>query len=476
MGARAMRRGRPPALGREHVTLEFLEVLRREPRASEIGRYGQFVDRQRLREELLRSAEYRDVVAPLATLIRYEWVEWMFREPTKSELAKCIARARHGLGSDALVLRAMHDGSIQNWMDFRPLSVELDITNQCNLRCVMCQFSLPELYKNPKRQLSVEKFTELASQLFHRSHQVSLSFGTEPLLHRDISRLFPIMERCRVPNTYMNTNALLLREPVIESMIQHGFNSLLVSVDAASKDTYERIRVGGSFDKLVANLLLLQRMKERAGVTHPKVALGFVLMRQNLHELASAIDFAAEIGAHAVNAMHMIAWGKLGNEPMGAVHEKRRCNEALEAARDRAHQRGVTLVAPDPFTLSDAVVAEDHAARDRVVLVKDIEKRSTAFGLSLVGAERDVCPFPWNFVAIDMNGNVVPCGWWWEAGAMGNIHEQDFGSIWRGERYQALRERHRKRSLEGPCARCPAAGMGNPDARTAFLPTAGAKP
>ena len=80
------------------------------------------------------------------------------------------------------------------------------------------------------------------------------------------------------------------------------------------------------------------------------------------------------------------------------------------------------------------------------------------------------CPFPWNFVAIDMHGNVVPCGWSHGEPVMGNIHEQDFFSIWRSERYEALRSRHLERRLEGACARCPAAGMGTPDATGAFAP------
>jgi radical SAM protein with 4Fe4S-binding SPASM domain len=336
----------------------------------------------------------------------------------------------------------------------------MDITNQCNLRCVMCHFSLPSYHAAPRRHVSVEQFDRLAGQAFHRAHQVSLSYGTEPLLHADLGRLLARLGRCEVPHTYLNTNGLLLREELIEAMIEHRFSFLLVSVDAARAATYERIRVGGTFARLLEKLALLRATRERHRSELPRFGLGFVIMRGNMAELAEFVDLAADLGADSVNAMHMAAWADVGNAARGANLEPQRCNDCLAAARERASTRGIALVAPPPFGVGNPGAA----------LVADTLARGREYGLAGPVPPESACPFPWSFAAVDPAGQVMPCGWWdtYEAPCMGNAFTTDFLSIWRGRRFRALRKRLRRGRLHGPCAHCPAAGMGSPDAAGAF--------
>ena len=452
------------SIGQDTVLRAFRGVLHRDPLEEELHRYQQASPSENwLETELGTSEEATAVVKPLRNLLLKEWDLWMFRRPTDTELARCINDTRHNCSGDIGVMNAISDGSIAHKLAFRPINIEMDITNQCNLRCVMCNFSQPEFYKAKQQHLTVDIFAKVAEQAFPRANQVSLSFGTEPLLHKDIWKFFAILAHYQVPRTYMNTNAQLLRQPVIESMIEFGFHSLFVSVDAATKETYEKIRIGGKFERLIGNLQNLQRMKAEAGVSKPDFALGFVIMRQNMHELPMFIDLAADLGAVGVNAMHMIAWESVGNSDMGAVHEKERCNTYLAEAHERARARGIPLVAPQPFVLEEK----------NGTLVKNTAERSAAFGLDIRGKPASVCPFPWSFVAIDMRGNVVPCGWWGNPDKeMGNIYTQEFLSIWRSPDYMALRNRHLEGVLKGSCASCSAAGMGCPDADYSFSPRA----
>ena len=49
------------------------------------------------------------------------------------------------------------------------------------------------------------------------------------------------------------TNFLLLDEKIMKFIIKNKIN-LVISVDGATKDTYEQIRKGASFDKIISNL------------------------------------------------------------------------------------------------------------------------------------------------------------------------------------------------------------------------------
>lgn len=411
--------------------------------------------------ELRGSVEYRSIVRPLRELLEREWQHWAMRPPTLAELTRGVDATRGLCGSDDAVRLALADGSIRRKLGFRPLKIEMDITNQCNLRCVMCHFSLPEYQQAPRQHITEAQFGDIASQLFHRASQVALSYGTEPLLHRELPRLLTELARHGVPHTYLHTNGLLLTEAHVEAMLDTGFSVLFVSVDAATRATYESIRIGGSFARLRERLAMLARQKERRGSRTPALTLGFVIMRQNLHELPAMIDFAAEVGATAVNATHMAAWESVGNARFAVAEDKARCNEAIAAARARAAVCGIRFVAPPPFVLAASAATEVASPPP-----------DARFGLDQTIAPAAPCPFPWSFVAIDPKGFVLPCGWWDQAlsGPMGNVFTTDFAAIWHGEAYRALRARHMARQFSGPCAQCPAAGMGHVDTPASFAP------
>jgi radical SAM protein with 4Fe4S-binding SPASM domain len=442
------------------IVAAYRKVLLREPEPAAVAAWQQAEQAPDPVAELSASIEFRTVVQPLRQLLEQEWEQWCFRLPTAAELRQGVADTRNQCGSDDAVRRALADGSIRTKLAFRPLKIEMDITNQCNLRCVMCHFSLPSYHAAPRLHVSVEQFAAIAEQAFHRCHQVSLSYGTEPLLHRQLDQLVACLAQHEVPTTYLNTNGLLLREPLIETMIEHRFSFLLVSVDAATPATYEQIRIGGSFARLRQNLELLRACKARRGALLPRLGLGFVIMRQNMDELPAFVDLAAELGAVSINAMHMAAWESVGNAAMAANLEPERCNDRLAAAHERARLLGITLVGPPPF---------GTGAPERP-LVADATGRGRQYGLADVAPARASCPFPWGFAAIDPRGQVLPCGWWDmdKVEPMGNAFETPFATIWRGPQFRALRARLQAHRLQGPCAGCPAAGMGAPDAESAF--------
>lgn len=75
---------------------------------------------------------------------------------------------------------------------------------------------------------------------------------------------------------------------------------------------------------------------------------------------------------------------------------------------------------------------------------------------------RRCCAFPWQFLSIDLTGEVAPCGYWSFVAehALGNTNEQEVTAIWNGDGFRELRRRHAAGDLAGhPCERCPAPRM-----------------
>ena len=342
----------------------------------------------------------------------------------------------------------------------RFLTVEMDITNHCNLRCKMCNFADSDVWSRPHRDLSVPEFQRIAEQIFPRALRASLSVGTEPLLNRHFREIATIASLYGVPSLFLNTSGLLLTRTIAECLVENGFHALGISMDGATAATYERIRVGSRFETVINNIRTLNQVKARAGSLAPVVTLNFVMMRSNIRELPAFIELAHSLEVPNVNAMHLVPFANLGNQHEALIHDKTLCNDMLDQARIVACKRGMTFCEPGNFRDGESVIPIDMIERSAV----------RGHGLAVtrphvVGAR---CPFPWHFVAIDGDGGVRPCGWWHNEAVVGNILHETFDEIWNGEGYRRIRQEHLDGTLRTVCHQCPAAGLGALDDERAF--------
>jgi radical SAM protein with 4Fe4S-binding SPASM domain len=321
----------------------------------------------------------------------------------------------------------------------------------------MCHFSLESVYKKRRQDISVEDFTKVAEEVFPLCELVSLSFNAEPLLHRKLGDLLLITRKYKIPHLYMTTNGLLINEQIIRDIINAGVNSLAISMDAATKQTYERIRVGSHFEKLISNIQAINNAKERLGSGTPHIQLNFVLMRSNITEFPAFVRLAHELRAKSVGAVHMVPFEGVNTEHESLHLDKALCNEMLSRASRLGKYYNVEMAIPPGFcdTTEKALVTRNNSFYSLPVSVGE--------------NTRSGCLFPWHWVGIHPNGDVRPCGWWYDGEpAMGNIRLQSFEEIWNSECYERLRWEHLSGELRKTCRICPAAGLGNVNNQDAF--------
>jgi radical SAM protein with 4Fe4S-binding SPASM domain len=487
------------------VERAWRETLWRDPdrdrgEVHQLGLENGRIDEETVRAELRETVEYREVIEPILREAHraYDWLTGS--EPTRLELQDCVDRFRTRFPDLDAQIAGASDPRLHCYLGIRPLKLELDLTTQCNLRCTMCYFSLEEFSKRKRVDISVEAFERVAEQILPACATVSLSIGTEPLLHKDFLAILDIVGRYEVPWTYMATNGLLLTEAIAERMIDVGFKGFAISIDAATAQTYERIR-GGSFERLVKNIELLQAAKKRRGTEFPLVTFNYVLMRSNVDELPELVELGDRLGVDGIAAMHITPFKGLDMNEESLVHDKQRCNERVEQARALACERGIGFAVPPPFATEEArpagsavsgslpsaaAAAADGSVPDSVLtaapIVTATETVATAPSAELAGTtpmgfklnvdldrRTSQCTFPWHFVGIDPYGNVMPCGWWYTEKPMGNIHEQPFEAIWNSDAFRKLREEHVSGNLRTTCRNCPAAGMGSVDHPSSFV-------
>lgn len=399
-----------------------------------------------------------DLVEAIHDQVRAVYRRFAQDPPSPADFARALDRVRHHAESSAQVRALAAAGRLHELIDARPFNLEMDLLNKCNLRCVMCMMSHRSVIEQPLERFPLVRFERLAEEVFWHVNALSFTYGTEPLLHPQFARFVEVAGRYRIPRVYAVTNGLLLTEDIARAAVTNGMHALTVSVDAARRETYERIRVGGDWEKLMHNLRMLQRIRREMGAKGPRLELAFVMMRSNIRELPAFVDLAASLGASSVSAIHMLPFELLNSVGESCSLVKETTNDMIRQARARARQHGLEF--PSPPLFGESVGRDPGAAGvDR-------------FGLPVSSAVRAAghCPFPWHFVALDMHGDVIPCGWWQGGVAMGNIHKESFEAIWNNEAYQRLRAEHKRGELCPTCRRCPAAGVGSVDDASAFAP------
>ena len=87
-----------------------------------------------------------------------------------------------------------------------------------------------------------------------------------------------------------STNGKLLTPAVYELYSTAGIRYIKLSVDAATKELYEQMRLGGSFDELLVNLEGIVGLRRRSNVAQPQLHLATVISRQNYRHLPMLAD------------------------------------------------------------------------------------------------------------------------------------------------------------------------------------------
>ncbi|MGE5293930.1 MAG: glycosyltransferase, partial [Solirubrobacterales bacterium] len=258
--------------------------------------------------------------------------------------------------------------------------------------------------------------------------QETLLIGGEVLMHPDFHGI------CEYAHSFggslrMTTNLHTLagdREEAVGSFI----HELKVSIDAATKRTYESIRTHLNFDRLLENLDIVSKIRRRR--SDLGLSLTCVVMRQNIEELPGVIELASRYGFDGVAVNFVQTRCRVGPEDSLLFHREL-ANRYFDLARQRAAALGMPLTIPENFDLT----------RSPFVLP---EQTTEAYRS---------CLRPWQRVRVLVTGEVVPCCHLQDL-PVGNVLTQSFDEIWDGPTYQGLREAIRTGSEKMPqrCKHC----------------------
>lgn len=181
-----------------------------------------------------------------------------------------------------------------------PAMIEFAGSNTCNFECVMCSGVLSSSIRAREGLPPIAKvysdqfFKDLRKFLPHLRRAKFL--GGEPFLAHECFRIWDMMieDGLNIP-CHVTTNGSQYNAKV-ERVLEALPISLSISIDGATKGTFERIRVNSNYDEVVENVHRFKAYTKRRGTY---LGLSHCLMRENWHEFGDFLLFAEELGCEA---------------------------------------------------------------------------------------------------------------------------------------------------------------------------------
>ncbi len=177
-----------------------------------------------------------------------------------------------------------------------PTHVFLEVTNRCNLSCVMCGRTHDRRYKDAAFTGDISLATVRKLERFYRPSTFVTATGLgEPFLNPE---MVPILRylKGRGATVSMTSNATVLDDRIARSLVEVQLDRIVFSIDSPDERTFQKIRVGASLDQVLANIERLTRQRAADGGRKPYLILEFVAMAQNFQQLPEVADLAAGLG------------------------------------------------------------------------------------------------------------------------------------------------------------------------------------
>lgn len=183
-----------------------------------------------------------------------------------------------------------------------PYALIVDPANSCPLHCPGCLHNKAFQEKIgtdwPPGLLTKEHYDKFIDQFGPYATTALFYNWGEPLLNKN-TPLFIQQAKSYLLDTSLSSNLSVHFDA--EALVLSGLDYMILSIDGATKESYECYRQGGRFDLAIENVQRLVAAKRKFNMATPWLSWQFLLFAHNKHEIELARKMATELG---VNEIH----------------------------------------------------------------------------------------------------------------------------------------------------------------------------
>lgn len=288
-----------------------------------------------------------------------------------------------------------------------PISISIEPTTSCNLRCPECPSGLRS-FTRPTGMLKKELYESIIDQLEPSLSYLIFYFQGEPYLHPALLDMVTYASSKKI-YTATSTNAHYLNDEAAKKTVESGLDRLIISIDGTTQETYQSYRIGGKLDKVIEGTKNIVKWKKQLRSATPHIIFQFLVVGPNEHQIQDVKKLAAELGVDEVK---------------------------LKTAQIYDFENG-----------SDLIPQNQKYSR-----YQKLDNGTYAIKNGLA----DHCWKMWHSCVITWDGKVVPCCFDKDAHyVLGDLTKDSFKEIWEGKAYNEFRQSlfHSRSQIE-MCRNC----------------------
>lgn len=272
-----------------------------------------------------------------------------------------------------------------------PISVSVEPTTSCNLRCPECPSGLRSFTRSTG-MLNEFFFRETIDQLADTLTYLTFYFQGEPYLNPKFLDMVHYASSKGI-YTATSTNAHYLKNESARSTVESGLDRLIISIDGTSQRTYESYRVGGNLNTVIEGTRNVVSWKKKLRSKTPHVIFQFLVVKPNEHQISEVHRLAKNLNVDQV---------------------------VLKTAQVYDFENG-----------SDLIPSADKYSR---------YKKNDDGSYSIKNKLLNHCWKMWHSCVITWDGKVVPCCFDKDGShVLGDLSKNSFYDIWRSKPYNDFR-------------------------------------
>ena len=316
------------------------------------------------------------------------------------------------------------DCKLTEYSDTMPIKMDYESASQCNFRCTMCQLSDPDL-KRPANMTYDDFAKSIKGQ--YGLIEIKLQGIGEPLLNPELYKMIDLAVERDLWVRIATNGSLLHLDDNYKKLVDHKVGEIQISVDGATKDTFEKIRKGSDFDRVVENATLINKYAQSKGEGW-RTSCWMLVQEENEHEVEKLLELAAKMNfTRLTYSIALSGWGSEKWEKINSPKERTGVftDQLVKKLLERGDELGIEVTFWD--------VSEKF---------KWTPKRD------------QICAWPFSRAFISSDTRIVPCCGVANSQTCDLGNAREFQEEWNNDAFRKMRKMHIDGTLPRMCRNC----------------------
>jgi radical SAM protein with 4Fe4S-binding SPASM domain len=173
-----------------------------------------------------------------------------------------------------------------------PYAASIEPTTACNLGCPECPSGLKS-FTRPTGKMDYASHQTILNSLGKQLFYINYYFQGEPFINQNILDFIKAAKSKHI-YTSTSTNAHFITAELAINIVKSGLDRLIISIDGATQETYEKYRINGQLDKVINGTKELVKAKKKLKSKTPHLIFQFLVNKENEHEINEIIKLSDE--------------------------------------------------------------------------------------------------------------------------------------------------------------------------------------